>query len=176
MFGKYYGKVTSWNVPTVKERDDKEEVVPGTDISASIENNTIHLEKFPIKDIVLSVVKDEDLANQIVEAIGDINYDMAYVPTLTAAKDSIIMKLNPEPLKLTVAMPAENVGEEAQFLVVEVQVVAGEKKAGYAVKNGNLKFYIDAAKVMLGEGENQQEFTDFIPTSFYFDMNQASQN
>ncbi len=168
MFGDYKGKMTSCNITT----QEKEEAEPGMDVSATIENNTVRFDKFPIKDIVLSIVKDEDLANQIVEAVGDVNYDMEYVPILTAAKDSIMMKLNPESLKLTVTMPAENEDEDAQSLVVEVQVVASEKKAGYAVKDGNLKFNIDAIKVMLGEGEDQQEFTDFVPTSFHFDMNQ----
>lgn len=178
MFGEYKGKVTSWNIAAHEEDGETEETAPGVDVSAKIANNTVCFEKFPINDIVLSIVKDENLANQIVEAVGDVNYDLEYVPTLTAAKDSIMMVLNPEPLKLTVAMPTENEDEEAQSLVIEVQVVAGEKQAAYAVKNGNLKFYIDVTKVMLGEGENQQEFTDFVPTSFHFDMNQyrVSQN
>lgn len=172
MFGDYKGKMTSWNIAAHEWDGENGESEPGIDVSATIENNTVRFEKFPIKDIVLSIVKDEDLANQIVEAVGDVNYDIEYVPAFTAAKDSIMMNLNPEPLKLTVTMPAENEGGEVQSLVVEVQVAAGEKKAGYAVDNGNLKFNIDAIKVMLGEGEGRQEFTGFVPTSFHFDMNQ----
>lgn len=172
MFGDYKGKMTSLNIAAHEGDDENGEAEPGIDVSATIENNTVRFEKFPIKDIVLSIVNDEDLANQIVEAVGDVNYNIEYVPALTAANDSIMMNLNPEPLKLTVTMPAENEGEEAQSLVVEVEVVAGEKKAGYAVENGNLKFNIDATKVMLGEGEDRQEFTGFVPTSFHFDMNQ----
>lgn len=172
MFGDYEGKMTSLSIAAQEEEDENGEATPGMDVSATIANNTLRFEKFPIKDIVLSIVKDEDLANQIVEAVGDVNYDIEYVPTLTVAKDSIMMRLNPEPLKLTVAMPAEDEGEEVQPLVVEVQVVAGEKKAGYAIENGNLEFSIDAAKVLLGEGEDRQEFTGFVPTSFHFDMNQ----
>ena len=164
--------MTSWNIAAHEGEDENGETEPGTDVSATIVNNTVHFEKFPIKDIVLSIVKDENLANQIVEAVGDVNYDVEYVPALTAAKDSIMMNLNPEPLRLTVTMPAENEGEEAQSLVVEVQVAAGEKKAGYAIENGNLKFYIDVTKVMLGEDEDRQEFTGFVPTSLHFDMNQ----
>lgn len=105
---------------------------------------------------------------------GDYNGKMTThnVPTLTAAKDRIMMNLDPKPLQLTVTMPAENEGKKAQSLVVEVQVVAGEKESCYEVENGNLKFYIDATKVMLGVGEDRQEFTGFVPTSFHFDMNQ----
>ena len=173
MTGDYRGKVISQNIAAHEGEGENGDAQPGMDVTATIENNTVRFEKFPIKDIVLSIVQDETLANQIVEAVGDVNYDVEYVPALTAAKDSIMMNLNPEPLKLTVTMPAENEGVDAQSLVVEVQVVAGEKKAGYAVENGNLKFSIDATKVMLGEGEDRQEFTGFVPTSFYFDMNQC---
>lgn len=172
MYGDYKGKMISCNIAAHEGNGENGEAEPGVDVSATIENNTMRFEKFPIKDIVLSIIKDEDLANKIVEAVGDVNYNVEYVPTLTAAKDSIMITLNPEPLMLTVTMPAENEGEEAQSLVVEVQVEAGEKNAGYAVEDGNLKFNIDVTKVMLGEGEDQQEFTGFVPTSLHFDMNQ----
>lgn len=172
MFGDYNGKMTTHNITALEGDDENGEAEPGTAVSATIENNTVRFEKFPIKDIVLSIVRNEDLANQIIEAVGDINYDVEYVPTLTAAKDRIMMNLDPKPLQLTVTMPAENEGEEAQSLVVEVQVVAGEKVSCYEVENGNLKFYIDATKVMLGVSEDRQEFTGFVPTSFHFDMNQ----
>lgn len=172
MNGDYKGKMTSWNINNMEGEDNGEEVVPGMDISATVENNTIHLEKFPIKDIVLSIVKDETLANNIVEAVGDINYDIKYEPALTTDKDSIMLKLNPEPLKLNVTIPATNEGEEAQTLAIEVKVEAGEK-AGYAVEDGNMKFHIGATKVMIGEGEQQMELPGFVPTTFYFDMNQC---
>lgn len=169
MSGYYEGTMTTLDIAS--EADESDEATPGIEVSATIENNTVRFEKFPIKGIVLSIVKNEDLASQIVEAIGDVNYDIEYVPTLSATKDVITMKLNPEPLKLTVTMPAENEGEEAASLVVEVEIVAGGTNAEYTVNNGNLKFSIDATKVMLGEGEEQQEFTEFVPTSFHFDMN-----
>lgn len=169
MFGDYKGKMTSWNIATVADEDNEE--AAGTDITATIANDTIHLVKFPIKDIVMAIVNDETMANLIVEAVGDVNYNIGYKPALTAAKDSIMMSMDPKPLKLTVAMPATNEGEEAQELVVEVEVKAGEK-AGYAVEDGNVKFYFAATKVMLGEGENQQELNGFKPTTFHFDMNQ----
>ena len=167
MFGDYTEKMTTHNITALEEDDENGEAEPGTAVSATIENNTVRFEKFPIKDIVLSIVRNEDLANQIIEAVGDVNYDVEYVPTLTAAKDRIMM-----PLQLTVTMPAENEGKKAQSLVAEVQVVAGEKESCYEVENGNLRFYIDATKVMLGVSEDRQEFTGFVPSSFHFDMNQ----
>lgn len=170
MFGEYKGKMTSCSVTAHEEEGGNGEAEPGVDVSATVAQNTVRFESLPIRDIVLSVVGDEDLADRIVEAVGEVDYEVAYVPALTAAKDSVMMVLDPEPLKLTVTMPAEDEGGEAQPLVVEVQMAAGKGKAGYAVGTGNLKFGIDAAKVMLGEGEDRQEFAGFVPTSFHFDM------
>ncbi|MDE5714325.1 MAG: hypothetical protein K2I16_12005 [Muribaculaceae bacterium] len=49
---------------------------------------------------------------------------------------------------------------------------AGEEGV-YNVKDANVKFSITATKVMLGEGDGQQELGDFVPTTFQFDMNQS---
>lgn len=171
MFGDYSGKMTSRNIVPQEGEDNEEDAPIGTDISATVKNDTVHLEKFPIKDIVLSIVKDETLADKIVEAVGDVNYKVGYEPTLTTAKDSIKLKLNPESLKLSIAIPAATEGEDAQPLLIEVKVEPGEE-AGYAVESANMKFYFAATKVLLGEGEDQLELPGFIPTTFHFDMNQ----
>ena len=171
MFGSYEGKVTAFNIAPVDGEDNEDTTAPGADISAVVNNDTIKLVEFPVKDIVLAIVKDETLADKIMEEIGDVTYSIGYDPTLTADKDSIMVKLDPKPLKLTVNIPAAKDGEEAAATVVEVQVAAGEN-AGYAVADGNLKFHIAATKVMLGEGEQQQELPNFVPTTFHFDMHQ----
>lgn len=171
MFGNYTGKMTSCNIAPQEGEGNEEDTPTGTDISATVKNDTVHLEKFPIKDIVLSIVKDETLADKIVEAVGDVNYKVGYEPTLTTAKDSIKLKLNPEPLKLSITIPTATEGEEAQPLLIEVKVEPGEE-AGYAVESANMKFYFAATKVLLGEGEDQQELPGFTPTTFHFDMNQ----
>lgn len=172
MFGSYEGKMTAYNTATIDGEDNEETTAHGTDITAVIFNDTIYLIEFPVKDIVLSIVKDETLADRIVEEVGDVTYSIGYEPTLAAEKDSIMMRLNPKPLKLTVNIPSAKEDVEAATTVVEVLVEAGEN-AGYAVEDGNLKFHIAATKVMLGEGEQQQELVDFVPTTFHFDMNQS---
>lgn len=172
MFGAYKGTVTTFNIAPAEGEDNEGETAVGKDISATIEDNTIHLVKFPVKDIVLSIIGDETLADMIVEAVGDVDYDISYEPSLTPEKDNIIMKLNPQPLKLAVAIPAAEEGADAQALIVEVQVEAGEQ-AAYNVEDANVKFSIAATKVLLGEGDEQQELGGFVPTTFRFDMNQC---
>lgn len=137
MFGNYTGKMLISSLsPT--EKENNEEAPVGVDISATVNNDTVYFEKFPIKDIVLSIVKDETLTDKIVEAVGDVNYKVGYKPTLTAAKDSIKFVLNPESLKLSVAIPSETENENPEALLIEVKVEPG-KEAGYSVESANMK-------------------------------------
>ena len=158
-------------LPKVQIIGEGEETPAGTDVSASVANDTISFTNFPIKDIVLSVVGDEALADQIVEAVGDVNYKIGYEPTLTANKDSVVFVMHPESLKLSVTLPSST-EEEAQPLLVEVKVEAGNT-AAYAVESGNMKFDFHAAEILLGEGEGQTSLPGFKGMSFDFDMNQS---
>lgn len=174
MFGDYVGKMITGSIVPSEGEDtgEGEETPAGVDISAKVNNDTICFEQFPIKNIVLAIVKDETLADKIVEAVGDVNYKVGYTPTLTTAKDSIQFVLDPKPLKLSLAMPSDVEGKEPQVLLVEVKVEAGEG-GGYAVESANMKFNFAATEVLLGEGEGQAPLPDFASTTFSFDMIQS---
>lgn len=165
MYGDYTGRMTTETIAA--ENDD--ETTAGVEVTAKVAADTVTVEKFPIKDIVMSIINDEEAANNIIEAVGDIEYKLGYKPALTSAKDSILMVLDPEPLKLHISIPSETEGEEAQTLVVEVKVEAGEN-AAYAVEEKKLKFSIMAKQVFLGEGEDQVELPGFTPSIFAFDL------
>lgn len=172
MYGDYEGKMIVSSVNPNENGDSSEEGndTTGVDISASVKNDTIYFEDYPIKDIVLSIVKDEDTANKIVEAVGKVNYKIGYEPKLTSAKDSITCNLEPEPLKLSVTIPSST-EEEPQALQIEVKVEANNN-AMYSVEKGNLKFDIHATEVLLGEGEEQILLDNFEPISMGIEMNQ----
>ena len=127
------------------------------------------VEKFPVKDIVMSIINDEEAAGSIVEAVGDINYKIGYKPALTSANDSILMVLDPEPLMLNLTIPAQSESDVDQTLVIEVKVDAGEN-AAYSVADKKLKFSITARKVLIGEGEEKVELPGFTPAMFSFDL------
>lgn len=173
MFGDYAGKMVAYSiVPSEGEDTGEGEDKPvGVDVSVKVNNDTVYFEKFPIKDIVLSIVKDETLADKIVEAVGDVSYKVGYAPTLTTAKDSIQFVLDPKPLKLSLVVPSATEGEDPQTLLVEVKVKAGES-AGYVLESANMKFNFAATEVLLGEGEGQTSLPGFNVTTFNFDMNQ----
>lgn len=170
MFGSYAGKMMVNSIAPLE--GEGEEAPVGTDVLAKVENDTVCFEQFPIKDIVLAIVKDEALADKIVEAVGDVNYKVGYKPALTAAKDSIKLVLDPKPLKLSVVLPSSEENEEAKPLLIEVKVVAEGEEPGYAVEGANLKFHFAAAEVLLGEGEEQTQLPNFPLTTFSFNMNQ----
>lgn len=171
MFGSYTGKVIALSLSPTQEGNSGNETAEDRDIAAKVDNDTIYFEQFPIKDIVLSIVKDETMVGKIVEAVGDVDYKIGYEPALTADKDSIQFVLEPKPLQLFITIPASQKGEEPQVLQIVVKVEAGEG-AGYAVESGNMKFHFAATEVLLGEGENQQALPGFLPTTFHLDMNQ----
>ena len=170
VIGDYTGKMLASSVAPSSGEDggDGGDAPAGVDVAVSVDADSILVKDFPIKDIVLSIVGDETVADGIVEAVGQVDYRMAYTPALSVAKDSISMELKVEPLKLNVTVPSDG-GDDAASLVVEVEVEA-DAVGKYSVETGNLKFAFSAVKVMLGEGESQTELPSFTPTSFSFDM------
>lgn len=169
MAGNYTGRMVSLTASPTEGDDNAEETPEGVEVKAQVANDTIYLEQFPINDIVLSIVGDKTVADNIVKAVGDVNYKIGYKPELTQEKDSIRMVLDPKPLHLAIELPASNENEEPQTLQITVNVKAGEN-AGYDIESANMKFYFGATEVLLGEGENQQALPGFRPTTFHFDM------
>lgn len=170
VYGNYTGKMQTLTVVQNSEGEtaDDGETTEGADVTASIDANSVVITDFPIKDIVLSIVGDETVADGIVEAVGQVDYRMAYTAALSAAKDSISMDLKPETLKLDITIPSSDGGEDAKLSVnVKVEV---ETTGKYSVETGDLKFNITATEVKLGEGDNQTALPTFSPTTFKFDL------
>lgn len=174
MFGDYTGKMLSLITSPTEAENEGGEVPLGVDVSARVDADTVYFDSFPIKDIVLSIVKDEEMANEIVEAVGDVDYKIGYESTLTEAKDSIKFVLAPEPLKLSVSIPAKTEGEEARELNIEVKITPVEG-ASYEVETTSLKFKFNAEEILMGEGENQATLPGFTPTTFDFNMEKSQE-
>lgn len=170
MYGDYTGKMATIAVPPSREAvgDEGDETPATADITAKINKDTVYFASFPIKNLVLSVV-DEETANKIVEAIGDVQYKIGYTPTLTEVKDSIQLVLDPKPLKLALPIPPTTENEEAKVLNIEVKVTAVEG-ANYEVETTNLKFKFNAEEILVGQGEEQVPVANFTPVTFDIDM------
>ncbi|MEY8709033.1 DUF4840 domain-containing protein [Bacteroides faecichinchillae] len=176
MYGGFDGKMITISANPLKtENGDQDDSPVGIDISAKVDNDTVYFDKFPIKDIVFSIIKDEEKTNQILEAIGDVKYKVGYEARLNAAKDSVRFTLDPKSLNLEFAIPepAPKEGEEVTPIKVEVKISAVEEFVNsYELSSTNMKFKFRADEVILGEGEKTIP-VEFAPTVFDFDMKKA---
>ena len=142
--GEFTGKMTY-------AKEAKEAAATGTTLELKVANDSIQFEKFPYQALVVELL-GEEASKPIIKAIGDsLNYKINYTATMNAAKDSVVMTLKPEPLKIDVAG-------------VEVTIET-EKTASYAVSDKNLKFALKAASVKVGGAD-----FPFTPMDLSFDM------
>lgn len=132
--------------------------VAGADVAATVKNDTVYFENFPITDLVASLVPEESV-EAIVKAIGEVKYKIGYKAALNAAQDSVYMTFDPKPLEIAVPM-----GEEIT-LAVEVTVSA-MNKGSYELSSKNLKFDVKADKVTV----NEAPFPAFPASIFKFAM------
>lgn len=173
MYGGHDGKMLTLSLSPFEGKEEGPSTPDSIDVSAKVANDTIYFESFPIRDLVLSIVGDEETADQIVEAVGDVDYRIGYTPGLNATRDSILFTLDPKPLKLSVNLPSgTDDGEPAQPLAIEVKVTPAPG-AGYAARSTNMTFKFQAEEVLLGEGEGQAPLPGFTPTTFDFKMQKA---
>ena len=144
--GEFTGKMTYTKEAKATEADPT-----ATELELKVANDSIQFEKFPYQALVVELL-GEEASKTIIEAIGDsLNYKINYTATMNAAKDSVVMTLKPEPLKIDVAG-------------VEVTIET-EKTASYAVSDKNLKFALKASSVKVGGAD-----FPFTPMDLSFDM------
>ena len=164
MYGNYEGKMFML-APQPSEGEGDENTPTGVDIATKVEKDTIYFDSFPIRDIVVSIV-GEELADKIVEAVGEVKYKIGYEAKLTTAQDSINFKLDPKPLTLALSIPSEG---EPQTLNIEVKVSA-ESIGNYDIESTNQEFKFGAAEVAFVNGEERTPIEDFKPITFDLDM------
>lgn len=160
VYGKYSGTM---EIEGLKASALTVNATTGPAIEATVDKDKVSFADFPIKELVIGILGSEEAANGILQLVGKVNYDLAYTPTLNEQKDGIVLALTPQPLKLSIPLGADNV------MVVNVMVNAN---GNGSYKNGELKLSIIAEKVMLGEGEEAQEFPGFAPLTLTITMNQ----
>lgn len=159
MAGEYSGKMYS----ETAQPAEGEDAPVGTDIDAKVENNTIIFNSFPYREFVVAIV-GEDAADAIMEMVGEVKYEIAYVPQINETKDGVNFTLKPEPLSLEVPIP-----DSDMKLKVNVGISA-EDEGAYNIASTELKFTFTAESVVLGEGEDATPIEDFVPTTLNFEL------
>lgn len=161
VYGKYSGTM---EIEGLKASALTVNATTGPAIEATVDKDKVSFADFPIKELVMGILGDESMADAIIAQVGEVSYNLAYTPTLNEQKDGIVLALNPQPLKLSIPT-----GEGENVLAVNVMV---KSNGNGSYKNGELKLSIIAEKVMLGEGEEAQEFPGFAPLTLTITMNQ----
>ena len=160
VYGKYSGTM---EIEGLKASALTVNATTGPAIEATVDKDKVSFADFPIKELVIGILGSEEAANGILQLVGKVSYDLAYTPTLNEQKDGIVLALNPQPLKLSIPLGADNV------MVVNVMVNAN---GNGSYKNGELKLSIIAEKVSLGEGESAEEVNGFSPLTLTITMKQ----
>ena len=120
-----------------------DEIPEATSVAATVKNDTVYFNNFPIRDLVATLVP-EDQVDDIVEAIGEVKYKIGYEAMLSEAKDSIYMTYDPKPMELTVPL------SEDAAIAVKVKVSATQK-GSYELSSKNYKFEIKADEVTVDD-------------------------
>lgn len=162
--GNYKGKVTT--LTPQPQTNATEETEPGLDITAEVKDNNVFLKNLPIADLIKSIIEDQETADQIIAAIGEVNYQVGYKASFNAKQDSIYLKLEPKPLEIAVEIPNPTEGEEPTPLKVKVTITA-DKEGSFAYANQKLVFALHATEIIWGD----EAPTAFQPTTFKFDLN-----
>ena len=158
VYGNYTGTMTFKTEEEVANEANESGETEGIAVSATVKNDTVYFEDFPVRDLVASIVGEES-ADALVEAIGTVNYKVGYKASMTTAKDSVYMEMSPKPLELSIPMDEENT------MAVSVEVSAADK-ANYEFETQNLNLKLKAEKVWV----NEQEFPTFPVTDLTFEM------
>lgn len=164
MYGNYSGKMAITSPKTQENSEESE----GIEVKANVKDNTVYLEDLPLQKIITALFGDEAAVINMVKLEGDVDYSIAYTPTLSSAKDMISMKFNAEPLKLELKSV---VGDEQEVFNIEAEVEANEDGT-YKVEDGSLAFTINITKVFRIEGEEKEEQTGLTPAKFDFKLTQ----
>ena len=166
--GNYLGKMTTESAPVIPTENAGESEEPvGIEVNAEVKDNEIAINKFPVDDLIKSIIEDPDQAEIIIKAIGDINYKIPYTATFNENKDNILLQLQPEPLEIKFDPSTQLTANEKELTEITVIVtVQADEKGDFAYNGKTLKFAIKATKVEVGN----TTLDKFPITTFNFDM------
>lgn len=141
--GYYSGHMTYEiiaNVPAPTTYVD-EPVVEPVALDFNVADNKVKFDKFPVEALIKAILNTDDVTD-IVEAIGDLKYEIPFEAALNEDNTAIMMNMKPEALTITVPLGAK------ADLVVVVGVASPDKgKFTYADKKMGFKLQVMDAKM-----------------------------
>lgn len=126
----------------------------GTPLTASVTGDQILFENFPIRDLIVKIIKDEALADQIVAKIGQVDYAVPYAALMSEDKTTVRMTLTPDALKITLGGSEEPAPEPQAEEAIEIEVTISTAAEGvYTIESEKLSFTLSAEAVKYGGTE-----------------------
>lgn len=156
--GKYSGTMSVVEVVPFSGEDTEEP--GGATLDAVVTETVIELADIPIRDLIVRILGTEEGVDDLVEAIGPVDYVIPYVAQMSEDASSVELTLDPSVLKLL--LPA---GETGDSVEIEVTIEA-ETSGSYVPETEKLGFGLSVTGVELaGAG-----LEDFAPFSLDFDF------
>lgn len=156
--GEYAGTMVV--VEASPKGDDGAEEPAGTAVDAKVTGEAIEFTDFPVRDLIVKVLGTEEGVDEILAAIGQVDYNVPYTAQMSEDKASVAMTLKPEVLNLT--LPGS--GEEEPGTEIEVTVEA--TAATYTLESKRLGFGLSVAGVKVAD----VDLPDFESFALDFDL------
>ena len=96
VIGDYAGTMNSVDAAPLEGGEEP----AGTAVEASVTDAAVSFADLPVRDLIVKILGTEDGVDNIIAAIGQIDYNVPYTAQISEDKASVAMTLKPEVLKL----------------------------------------------------------------------------
>lgn len=120
-----------------------------TEVEATVTEQSVEFSDFPVRDLIVRVLGTEEGVDEIIAAIGPVDYDVPYTARMSNDNLAVEMALEPAPLKLFLADSgtSEETGEPTG---VEIEVTIGSVGAAlYVLESSKLGFDLSVTEVKI---------------------------
>lgn len=167
VLGQYAG-VMQVLEPAPKNEAGEEPV--GTAITATVVESEVQFKNFPIRDLVVKIIGDEELADQIVGEVGAVDYAIPYTALMNDEKTTVKLTLAPPVMKLIYGGSDEPASISRAEDAIEIEVaISAVSEGNYTVETQHLRFTLSIDAVKYG-GVDLPEFQAF-PVAFNLTKN-----
>ena len=156
--GEYAGTMVV--VEAAPKGDDGSGEPAGTAVEALVTGEAIEFSDFPVRDLIVQVLGTEEGVDEIIAAIGPVDYDVPYTARMSEDESAVEMTPTPEPLKLTLP------GSDEETPGTEVEVTVGATDGTYTLASKTLGFGLSVTGMKVA-GTDLEGFESF---SLDFDL------
>lgn len=130
--GEYAGTMVVAEAAPLGE--DVTEESAGTAVEAKVTGEAIEFSNFPVRDLIVKILGTEEDVDEILAAIGQVDYNLPYTAQMSEDKASVTMTFKPEVLKLTLP------GGEGEDSGAEIEVTIEATDGTYRLESKTLEF------------------------------------